>query len=171
MTTSFPVQFFALGTAFVKVHGGTDPSQVEQRPGRLLQLLIQLWVDCQLPTGPLTRRVLHRRGGAARSRPGAAASLVPVPEVGVVLVTMETLTAGAACTGPVAGMAGGGASIVEGGGRGGGGAGGAALQGHTAVVVVLVRIAAHQDQVWPGQVQGTVWITWEREGKKREMRK
>lgn len=92
-----------------------------------------------------------------------AAPLVPVPEVGVLLVAMETLAAGAAWAGPGVAWA----SFIQGGEGRGGGAGGAALQGHTAVVVVLVRIAAHQDQVWLGQVQGTLWITWDREGKKR----
>ena len=96
-----------------------------------------------------------------------AAPLVPVPKVGVLLFTMETLAAGAAWARPGVAWA----SFIQGGEGGGGGAGGAALQSHATVVVVLLRIAAHQDQVWLGQVQGTVWFTWEREGKKREMRK
>ena len=39
---SFPAQFFAPGGAFGHLHTAADAGQVQQRAGRLLQLLVQL---------------------------------------------------------------------------------------------------------------------------------
>lgn len=142
--SSFPVKFCALYSAFGALHAAAYTSEVKQRAGGFLQLLIQLWLD--LTSRPLADGPLD--GGRA------ARSLVDtplVPEVGV-LVAVEALTAGAAGLPAVA------APFIQGGERRGGGAGGAALQGDAAVVVVLLWIAAHQDRIGPGEVQWAVRI-------------
>lgn len=91
-----------------------------------------------------------------------AAATPLVPEVGV-LIAVEALAASTASLPAVA------APFIQGGeGGGGGGAGGAALQGHAAVVVVLLGVATHQDRVRPGQVQWTVRITYKGDGRWRE---
>lgn len=126
---------------------------MQQRAGRLLQLLVQLLLG--LAPRPLAHGPLDG-GRAARRRPRRR-PLVP-EEVGV-LVAVEALAAGAA------GLPVGAAPLVQRGQRrGGGGAGGAALQGHAAVVVVLLGVAAHQDRVGPGEVQRVVGVAWRERG-------
>lgn len=117
---------------------------MQQGAGSFLQLLVQLWLD--LASWPLTDGPLD---GGWTSRRLVDAPLVP--EVGV-LVAVEALAAGAVGLPAFA------ASFVQGGKRRGGGTGGAALQGDTAVVVVLLGIAAHQDRVGSREVQWAVRI-------------
>lgn len=144
--SSFPVKFCALDSAFGALRAAAYTSEVQQGAGRFLQLLIQLRLgltSCPLAGGPLD-------GGRT---PRSLVDAPLVPEVGV-LVAVEALAAGAAGLPAVA------ASFVEGGQGRGGGTGGAALQGYTAVVVVLLRIAAHQDRVGSGEVQWAIRIAW-----------
>lgn len=143
--SSFPVKFCALDSAFGTLHAAAYTSEVQQGAGRFLQLLIQLWLDlasCPLADGPLDG------GWTSRS---CLVDAPLVPEIWV-LVAVEALAAGAA------GLSGVAASFIQGGKRWGGGPGRAALQGCTAVVVVLLWIAAHQDRVRSGEVQWAVWI-------------
>lgn len=127
--SSFPVKFCALDSAFGALRAVAYTSEVQQGAGGFLQLLIQLRLD--LAPWPLTGGPLD---GGRTSRSLVDTPLVP--EVGV-LVAVEALAAGAAGLPAVA------APFVQGGKRRGGGARGAALQGHAAVVVVLLRITAH----------------------------
>lgn len=142
--SSFPVKFCALDSTFGALHAAAYTGEVQQGAGGFLQLLIQLWLD--LASWPLTDGPLD---GGRTSRRLVDAPLVP--EVGV-LVAVEALAAGAARLPAVA------ASFIQGGKRRRGGTGGAALQGYTAVVVVLLGIAAHQDRVGSGEVQWAVRI-------------
>lgn len=134
----FPVKFCALDSAFGALHAAAYTSEVQQGASSFLQFIIQLGLD--LASWPLTDGPLD--GGRTTW------SLVDaplVPKVGV-LVAVEALAAGAA------GLPAFTASFIQGGERRGGGTGGAALQGYTAVVVVLLWIAAHQDRVGSGEV-------------------
>ena len=134
---SFPAERFALD-ALGGVCGAADAGQVKQRPGCLLELLIQLQLhllSCPLPCRPLGSSgggAADRGGGGSRGggggsaagrggRAGAAAPLVPEVRV---LVTVEALAAGPAPA-ALALLA---APLVQRGQGGRGGAGGAALQ-------------------------------------------
>lgn len=130
-STSFPGKFCALDSMFGALCAAAYASEVQQGARRLLQLLVQLRLG--LPPWPLIDGPLD---GGRTWRSLLEASLLPEVRV---LVAVEALAAGAAGLPAVE------ASFVQGGQGGGGGAGGAALQRHAAVVVVLLRIAAHQD--------------------------
>lgn len=121
-------------------------SEVQQGAGSFLQLLVQLRLD--LSPWPLIDGPLNGRWTS-----GSLMEASLFPEVRV-LIAVEALAASTAGLPAVA------TSFVQGGQGWGGGAGGAALQGYTAVVVVLLRIAAHQDWIWPREVQWTVRIAW-----------
>lgn len=142
--SSFPVKFCALDSLFGALCAAANAGEVQQGAGGFLQLLVQLRL--RLPPRPLVDGPLD-----GRRTPGRLVEASLLPEVRV-LVAVEALAAGAAGLPAVA------ASFVQGGQGGGGGAGGAALQGHAAVVVVLLGIAAHQDRVRPGEVQRTVRV-------------
>lgn len=104
--TSFPVKFCALDSTFRALRAVAYTSEVQQRAGGFLQLLIQLWLD--LASRPLADGPLD---GGWTSRGQLDAPFVP--EVGV-LVAVEALAAGAAGLPAVA------APFVQGGeGRGG----------------------------------------------------
>lgn len=118
--------------------------EVQQGAGGLLQLLVQLRLG--LSPWPLIDGPLN---GGRTSRSLLEASLFPEVRV---LVAVKALAAGTVGLPAVE------ASFVQGGQGGGGGAGGAALQRHAAVVVVLLGVAAHQDRIWPREVQRTVGI-------------
>lgn len=150
---SFPVQFCALDSAFGALRAAAYTGEVQQGPGGLLQLLVQLGL--RLAPRPLAGGPLD---GRRASRSLVDAPLVP--EVGV-LVAVEALTAGAVGLPALA------ASFVQGGEGRGGGAGGAALHGDAAVVVVLLGIAAHQDRVGSGEVQRAVGIAWGKSSMRR----
>lgn len=142
--TSFPVKFCALDSAFGALRAAAYTGEMQQGARRFLQLLIQLRLD--LAPRPLAGGPLD---GERTSRSLVDAPLIP--EVGV-LVAVETLAAGSAGLTAVA------ASFVQGGEGRGGGTGGAALQGHAAVVVVLLWITAHQDRIRSGEVQWAVRV-------------
>lgn len=146
LSTSFPVKFCALDSAFGSLCAATYTGQVQQGPGGFLQLLVQLhlhFAPRPLAGGPLD--------GGRTPRGLVDAPLVPQVRI---FVAVETLAAGAA------GLPAFTAPFVQGGEGGRGGAGGAALQGHAAVVVVLLWIAAHQNRVGSGEVQWAVRIAW-----------
>lgn len=147
-TTSFPGKFCALDSMFGALCAAAYASEVQQGARGFLQLLVQLRLD--LSPWPLIDGPLN---GRRMSRSLLEASLFPEVRV---LVAVEALAASTAGLPAVE------ASFVQGGQGWGGGAGGAALQCHAAVVVVLLRIAAHQDWIGPREVQWTVRIAWGR---------
>lgn len=143
----FPVELCAFDSAFGALCAAADAGQVQQRASRFLQLLVQLLLD--LATRPLAHGPFD--GGWPALRLAWRCPLVP-KEVRV-LVAVEALAASAAGLPVIA------APLVQRGQRrGGGGAGGAPLQGHAAVVVVLLGVAAHQDRVGPREVQRVVGV-------------
>lgn len=145
-TTSFPVKFCALDSMFGALCAAAYAGEVQQGARGFLQLLVQLRLD--LSPWPLIDGPLN---GRWTPRSLLEASLFPEVRV---LIAVEALAASTAGLPAVE------ASFVQGGQGWGGGARGAALQCHTAVVVVLLRIAAHQDWIWPREVQWTVRIAW-----------
>lgn len=144
--TLFPVQFCALDSAFGSLCAATYTSEVQQGPGGFLQLLVELYLyftPCPLASGPLD----------SRWTPRGLVDAPLIPEIRI-FITVETLAAGTARLPAFT------ASFIQRGQGGGGGTGGAALQSYTAVVMVLLWIAAHQHRVGSGEVQWAVRIAW-----------
>ncbi len=150
---SFPVLFwlFTLGRLLGEIQAGPDPGEVQQRPGRLLQLLVQFWFG--LVTGSFNRK---RALDGERATDGERGQTW-VPLLLWILIAVEALAAGAAALARVT------AGFIQGGQRGWGGRGRArraALEGRAAVVVVLLRVTAHQDRIRAWEVYGAVRVTW-----------
>ncbi len=147
LNRSFP-GLFTLGRSLGEIQAGPDPGEVQQRPSRLLQLLVQFWSG--LVTGSFNRK---RALDGERATDGERGQ-TRVPLLLRILVAVEALAAGAAALARVT------AGLVQGGQRGWGRVRRAALEGRTAVIVVLLRVAAHQDWIRTREVYGAVRVTW-----------